>query len=72
MENFQIWFASSPLASFLRHFAAIVIASAVAEFAQSGAFVFGNWQSWLIAGLVAAVPTLLRWFNPADALGTSG
>ena len=72
MDKLQKWFAESPIASFLRHFASIVIASAVAEFAQNGAFSFGNWQTWIIAGLVAAVPTLLRWLNPADALGAKG
>lgn len=69
MKSFQDWFASSPIASFLRHFLAIVIASAVADFAQSGAFDFGNYQQWLIAALVAAVPPFLRWLNPQDALG---
>lgn len=69
MEKFQNWFASSPIASFLRHFLAIVIASAVADFAQSGAFDVANYQQWVIAALVAAVPPFLRWLNPQDALG---
>lgn len=69
MSQLQIWFAQSPLASFLRTFVAIVIAQAVAEFAKLGTFDFSRWESWLIAGLVAAAPVLLRWLNPADALG---
>ena len=69
MIEFQKWFASSPIASFLRHFLAIVIASAVADFAQSGVFDFSNLQGWLIAALVAAVPPFLRWLNPSDELG---
>lgn len=72
MEKFQVWFASSPIASFLRHFLSIVIASAVAEFAKSGSFDLSNYQAWLIAALVAAVPPLLRWLNPVDSLGNSG
>lgn len=69
IEKLQKWFATSPIASFLRHFLAIVIASAVAEFAKVGAFDFSNWESWLIAALVAAVPPFLRYLNPVDELG---
>lgn len=70
MTQFQIWFASSPVASFLRTFLAIVISSAVADFAKIGAFDFSRWESWLIAGVIAAAPVLLRWLNPADSLGS--
>ena len=66
MEQFQNWFATSPIASFLRHFLSILIASAVADFAQRGAFDLANWQTWLIAALVSAVPPFLRWLNPVD------
>ena len=69
MTEFQKWFASSPIASFLRHFAAIVLASAVADFARLGHFDLSNYQTWLIAALVSAVPPFLRWLNPADELG---
>lgn len=68
-NDFLSWFATSPIASFFRHFAAIVIASAVAEFAKAGTFDFSNYQLWIITALVAAVPPLLRWLNPQDALG---
>lgn len=68
-SKFLSWFATSPIASFLRHFSAIVIASAVAEFAKSGSFDFSNYQLWVITALVSAVPPLLRWLNPQDALG---
>ena len=68
MEEFQKWFASSPIASFLRRFSAIVLASAVAEFAKLGTFDFSNWRLWVIAALVASMPPLLRWLNPADPL----
>ena len=71
MDKFQKWFADSPIASFLRHFAAIVIASAVADFALAGAFDFSRWEQWFIAALVAAVPPFLRWLNPQDALSSA-
>ena len=68
MEKFLVWFASSPYASFLRTFLAIVIAQAVAEFAKLGTFDFSNYEAWLIAALVASVPALLRVLNPQDNL----
>ena len=66
MKAFQDWLATSPLASFLRVFIAIVLAQAVDAFVKVGTFDFSNYQSWMIAGLVAAVPVLIRWLNPAD------
>lgn len=65
--DFLKWFATSPIASFLRHFSAIVLAQAVAEFAKLGTFDFTNWRVWVIAGLVAALPAFLNWLNPQDA-----
>jgi len=72
MDKLYKWFAESPLASFLRTFLAIVVSQAVAHFAQIGRFDVSKWESWLIAALVASVPVLLRWFNPADSLGSAG
>jgi len=69
MDSFLKWFATSAIASFLRHFLAIVIAGMVAEFAKVGTFDLSNWEAWVIAGLVAATPALLRWLNPQDAVG---
>ncbi len=66
-NNFLGWFADSPLAAFLRVFAATVITLAVAEFVRVGSFSVGNWESWLIAALAAAIPPVLRWLNPADS-----
>lgn len=68
MDNFYKWFAVSPVASFVRHFLSLVIASAIAEFANLGGFDFTNWRLWIITGLVAAAPPLLRWLNPVDTL----
>jgi hypothetical protein len=70
MDKFLDWFASSPLASFLRVFAAIVLAQAVNDFVKLGHLEFVNLEQWVIVGLSAAVPTLLRWLNPADSLGS--
>ncbi len=70
MNSFYKWFAQSPLASFLRVFVAILLASAVPEFVALGSFDFSKWQSWVIAALASATPLLLRWLNPADPMGS--
>lgn len=61
------WLASSPLASALKVFVAVVLGMAVTDFATSGSIDFGNWQAWVIAALVSAVPVVVNWLNPADA-----
>ncbi len=68
MNEFLKWFADSPYASYLRSFFAIVVAQAVGEFAKLGHFDFSNWQSWLIAALVATLPVLSRLLNKKDEL----
>ena len=71
MYNFEKWFATSPLAAFARVFVSVVIGAAVADFTKVSQFDFSNWQTWLIAGIVAASPVLMRWLNPQDeAFGT--
>ncbi len=71
-EDFKNWFASSPVASFLRVFVALVISQAVADFVQTDSFNFSNATHWVITALSAGIPTVLRWLNPADpAFGNS-
>lgn len=64
---FLKWFADSPIASFLRHFAAIFLSGMIAEFAKLGTFDLSNWRVWAIAGIVAAAPAFLNWLNPKDS-----
>jgi hypothetical protein len=66
MPAFADWFARSPLASALRVFAAVLITLAVAQWAAAGSIDFAAWQTWVIAALASAVPTVLRWLNPED------
>lgn len=68
MQELQKWFADSKIASFLRHFLAILIALAIADFAKLGVFDFSNYQVWIISALVASAPPFLRWLNPYDTL----
>jgi hypothetical protein len=65
MNRLLDWLAVSPLASAAKVFVAIVLAFAVADFARSGSIDFANWQTWVIAGLGAAVP-VVDWLNPND------
>ena len=65
-ETFKSWFASSPIASFLRVFLALVISQAVADFVQTDSFDFSGATHWVITALSAGIPTLLRWLNPSD------
>lgn len=60
------WLATSPLASALKTFAAVLIAAVVADWVAGGVIDFANWQSWVIAGLASAVPVVVNWLNPAD------
>lgn len=60
------WLAKSPLAAALRVFVAVVLAMVVAQWTASGVIAFDKWQTWVIAGLAAAVPVVLRWLNPRD------
>lgn len=64
--DFQKWFATSPIASFLRVMFALIIAQATTDFVKLGHFDFGNLEVWLITALASAVPGLLRWINPQD------
>ena len=68
MSTFEAWFATSPLASALRVFAATVLALAVASWSESGVISLSDWQTWVIAAAAAAVPVVLRWLNPADGV----
>lgn len=66
MNRLLEWLALSPLASALKVFTAIVLSFAVADFARTGAIDFADWQTWVIAGLGAAVPVIVNWLNPSD------
>jgi hypothetical protein len=66
--RFESWFATSPLASALRVFAATVLALAVAAWVESGSISLAQWETWVIAALASAVPVMLRWLNPLDGM----
>jgi hypothetical protein len=66
MKNFEIWLATSPIASYLRVLLSFVVAQAVAEWARVGYFDFSKWQAWLIAGLAATIPPIMRKWNVED------
>ena len=65
-ESFTKWFATSPIASFLRVFVAMVVFQATEDFSKFGAFDFSNLERWAVTAFVSAIPTILRWLNPSD------
>lgn len=62
----QEWLASSPLASALRTFVAVVLTLAVADWTTGGTISLDRWQTWVIAACASALPVIVRWLNPAD------
>ena len=66
MPTFADWFPPSPLASALRVFLAVALSMAVADWVANGTINLTSWQTWVIAALASAVPTVLRWLNPQD------
>ena len=64
--GFKEWFASSPLASYLRVFAAILLSAAIADWASAGVINFDSWQTWVISAGVSFLPVLSRWTNTSD------
>ena len=61
------WLATSPLATALKTFVAVVLSAAVADFATGATISLANWQTWVIAGLVSAIPVIANWLNPSDS-----
>ena len=66
MSTFAEWLATSPLATALKSFVSIVLSLAVADWTAHGSINFAAWQTWVIAGLISAVPVIVNWLNPAD------
>ena len=68
MQTFESWFATSPLASAARVFAATVLALAVASWVEAGNISLAQWETWVIAAAASAIPVVLRWLNPSDGV----
>jgi len=64
--TFSEWFATSPIASWLRTFVAIVIAMFIADGADIFNVTTDDLRAFLAAGFAAALPAIVRWLNPAD------
>ena len=65
--SFADWFATSPIASWLRTFVAIVIAMFIADGADLFAVDATDLRGYLAAAFAAVLPAVVRWLNPADA-----
>ena len=61
------WLAGTPLGTALKTFIAVLLAAVVGDWATAGEISLSNWQTWVIAALVSAVPVVVNWLNPADS-----
>lgn len=66
MDTFKEWFATSIIASWLRAFAAIVLAMFIADGADVFAVDATDIRTWTAAGLAAVLPLAVRWLNDSD------
>ena len=66
------WLATTPLGSAFKTFIAVILAAAVADFSTDGTISLSHWQTWVIGGLVSALPPVINWLNPADSRYGSG
>lgn len=64
MGNFL---ANTPLGTALKTFVAVLLSGVVASWATDRAISFDKWQTWVIAGLVSALPVIVNWLNPSDS-----
>ncbi len=64
--TFADWFATSPIASWLRTFVAIVVAMFIADGADVFAVDATDLRAFLAAGFAATLPAVVRYLNPSD------
>lgn len=65
--TFADWFATSPVASWLRTFVAIILAMFIADGADIFAVDATDLRGFLAAAFAATLPAVVRWLNPMDA-----
>lgn len=67
MDSVQT-FLNTKVGDFIKVFVSVVLAAFAADLAGVDTFdsVFSQWQSWVIAGLIAAVPVFVNYINPTD------
>lgn len=58
--------AATPLGTAAKTFLAVVIGAAVADWSGAGDISLANLETWVIAGLVAAIPVVIDYLNPED------
>lgn len=66
MSELQNWLAKTPIGSAFKAFIAVVLAAAIADFVNVGNISLTNWETWVIAGLASAAPSIINWLNPSD------
>lgn len=68
MQKFLKWLATSPLATFAKIFLATLLAAAVADWQDAGVIDFADYRTWILAAIIAAIPTIINWLNPQFTL----
>jgi hypothetical protein len=63
---FQEWLATSPIASWLRTFLAIILTMFIADGANIFAVDSADLKLWVAAAFSASLPAVVRWLNPVD------
>lgn len=63
---FREWLATSPVASWLRTFAAIILTMFIADGADIFAVNSADLKLWLAGAFAATLPAAVRFLNPAD------
>ena len=64
MQAFQKWLANTPLGTASKTFVAMIIGSAIADWASHGEISLSSWQPWVISAAVSSIPPVLNWLNP--------
>lgn len=59
-------FLASVPGSWLRVFLAAVLNAWLLSLTDAVTIDFGDWQVWVISGLVATLPVIAAWLNSAD------
>lgn len=59
-------FLATPVGSWLRVFLSGMLSAWLLSLTNAATIDFADWQTWVIAGLVSALPVIVAWLNSGD------
>jgi hypothetical protein len=59
-------FLAGPVGSAVRVFVSVVLGAFVLDLTNTGNISLDSWETWVVAGLVSALPVLVAYINPSD------